>query len=426
MTKPNILFIFSDQQHWEAMGSMAPSFHTPHLDRLYRESVQFSHAFCTTPQCSPSRSTLMTGLYPSKTGVQGNVGNAGGLPLRMKTIGGHLQAAGYRTGYFGKWHLGKDAVGTAGWDEDWGVTGPEERDDEAAANRAMAFIQNAATAQRPFACYMAFDNPHDIYEFDHEVNPAPKVEYPLPDTWHAQDWSRVPSIQETFMREDQGQIIHQADRPAWLRYRECYREKVNLLDQQVGRVLKALDQSGAAQDTVVVFTSDHGDMDTQHRCIYKGPFMYEHVIRVPLMFRLPAGMPCPRRGHVVDALTINADLFPTLCELAGIVPPENNGRSLKPLLTGEGPQQERSFIVGQYYSKQQWVNPIRMIRTRQHKYNTYGANGEELYDLEHDPGELRNLARDPALASTKSQLSAQLMAWMKANDDPFSADSAPA
>jgi len=129
MDRPNILFVFADQQHWQAAGFEDPTFTTPNLDAFAQESVRFSHAFCTTPQCSPSRSTLMTGLYPSKTGVWCNVGMAGGDPLKMPTIGAALQQAGYRTGYFGKWHLGKEDTALAGWDESFGVIGKGILDD---------------------------------------------------------------------------------------------------------------------------------------------------------------------------------------------------------------------------------------------------------------------------------------------------------
>lgn len=112
--RPNILFIFSDQQHWQAVGFEDASFQTPNLDQLAAEGTIFRNAFCTTPQCSPSRSSMMTGLYPSKTGVWGNIGAAGGDELKTPTIGAMLQEAGYHTAYFGKWHLGKAPVGVAG------------------------------------------------------------------------------------------------------------------------------------------------------------------------------------------------------------------------------------------------------------------------------------------------------------------------
>ena len=133
--QPNILFMFTDQQHWQALGCVDDTFRTPALDRFAASSVCFTHAYCTTPQCSPSRPPLLTGPYPSKTGVMGDVGAAGGDELTGETIGLWLQRAGYTTAYFGKWHLGHHEVGTAGWDEDYGVTGGEKRDDSEVTRR---------------------------------------------------------------------------------------------------------------------------------------------------------------------------------------------------------------------------------------------------------------------------------------------------
>ena len=116
--RPNILVLVSDQQHWQAIGAVDSWFDTPNLDALVADGVLIENSFCTTPQCSPSRSSLMTGYYPSRTGVMGNVGAAGGEPLKQRTIGSMLQQAGYTTGYFGKWHLGEEPEANAGWDEE--------------------------------------------------------------------------------------------------------------------------------------------------------------------------------------------------------------------------------------------------------------------------------------------------------------------
>lgn len=115
--RPNVLLVLSDQQHWRAMGAMDRFFETPHLDALAAGATLFERSFCTTPQCSPSRSSLLTGCYPSRTRVFGNIGALGGNPLAMPTLGAMLQEAGYYTGYFGKWHLGGEASGNAGWNE---------------------------------------------------------------------------------------------------------------------------------------------------------------------------------------------------------------------------------------------------------------------------------------------------------------------
>ncbi|MDX9982394.1 MAG: sulfatase-like hydrolase/transferase [Lentisphaeria bacterium] len=413
--KPNLLFVFSDQQHWQAAGFVDASFRTPNLDQLAAEGTVFTQAFCTTPQCSPSRSSLLTGLYPAKTGVLGNVGAAGGEPLRLPTVGPLLQEAGYRTAYFGKWHLGKDPVGTAGWDEDFGVTGKETNDDRAVTRRALDFLAGRGGEPAPFALFLSYTNPHDVYHFDREKNPAPKASHPLPDSWHRKDLSTVPKVQRQFMDEDQGRVIVAAEAPAWERYREIYREKVALYDRELGQVLAALEDAGLAGSTLVIVTSDHGDMDTQQGLIYKGPFLYEHMMRVPFVVRLPGS----RVSRQVDFPTVNVDVVPTLADFAGVVPPPTDGVSLRPFLDGSGPLPERDQVVGQYYSKQEWVNPIRMLRTRRHKYNLYRVHGEELYDLENDPGEIHNLAEDAAHAAVKAQLADRLAAWMQANGDPF-------
>ncbi len=416
--RPNILFIFSDQQHWQAVGFEDASFQTPNLDRLASEGTVFTNSFCTTPQCSPSRSSIMTGLYPSKTGVLGNIGAAGGDSLQTPTIGAALQKAGYRTAYFGKWHLGKDPVGIAGWDEDFGVTGPESTDDHEVTRRAIEFLASNRDGDRPFALFLSYNNPHDIYHFDRECDPMPANPIGLPETWHKKDLSTVPAVQSQFMREDQGRVIVDAEFTAWQRYREIYREKVKLYDEEVGKVLTALDRESLADETLVVATSDHGDMDAQHRLIYKGPFMYEHMVHVPLILRLPAN---ERTGApaAVDFATVNVDLVPTLTDFAEVKTPQTDGVSLKPFLIGEGDVPKREFVVGQYYSKQQWVNPIRMVRTGSWKYNCYRTHGEELYNLETDPEELANCALDDQHELIKADMAGKLKRWIAEHDDLF-------
>ncbi len=415
--KPNILFIFSDQQHWQAVGFEDSSFQTPNLDRLASEGTVFKNSFCTTPQCSPSRSSIMTGLYPSKTSVLGNIGAAGGNPLQMRTIGVMLQDAGYHTAYFGKWHLGKDPIGTAGWDEDFGVTGPETTNDKEVTRRAIDFLGRVGDTDMPFALFLSYNNPHDIYHFDRETVPTPRDPVDLPSTWYHKDLATVPFVQRQFMTDDQGRVIVNSEGPSWQRYRELYREKVKLYDDELGRVLTAVDDHGLLETTLVIATSDHGDMDGQHRLVYKGPFMYEHMIRVPLIIRPPASNRKP--PATADLHTVNVDLVPTMADFAGVAIPETDGISLSPLINGNHNVAERLFVVGQYYSKQKWINPIRMIRTEHYKYNRYREHGEELYDMVHDPAELVNLASDTGYRDIRKELESTLNQWMRDNNDPF-------
>lgn len=411
---PNILLIFSDQQHWQAMGCVDPFFDTPHLDRFAEESVLFERSFCTTPQCSPSRSSMLTGFYPSRTGVMGNCGSAGGRHLQLPTIGSELQQAGYHTGYFGKWHLGDDPVGNAGWDEY-----QKEVDDPRAEANAVAFLQKACAKAEPFALAVSLNNPHDVYHYQGHEPSSSLHEVPLSASWEEETFQGKPPIQQQFMNEDQGKNMADRPRGDWQKYRDCYREKTRLYDQQVGTILDELKRQGHWENTIVIVTSDHGDMDTRHKLIFKGPFLYEHMVRVPLMIRVPGpyGVLSPQR--ITDTDVVNVDLVPTLREFCGIPEAESHGKSLVPLFSGSGDYLPREFVVSQYYSKQRWVNPIRMIRTGKFKLNRHLHWGDELYDLQKDPHELRNAANDPAFAEIKQDLEAKLDQWIADHDDPF-------
>ena len=411
--KPNILFIFSDQQHWQALGFKDPFFETPNLDALAAGGVVFENSFCTTPQCSPSRSSLLTGNYPSKTGVMGNIGAAGGSSLAEKTIGARLKKAGYRTGYFGKWHLGSEAIANAGWDEEWKRIGDRE-----VTRRAVKFLEACKYADKPFALFLSYNNPHDIYHFrpDRDRAKGPVI---LPESWHRETFAGKPAIQKQFMTEDQGTKIWGHEQAVWEAYREFYREKVRLYDTEVGQVLRALKDSGLEEETVVFASSDHGDMDTHHKLIFKGPFMYEQMVRIPLIVRMPGALGGGGPRRVADFAAVNVDIVPTLHELAGLDAAACDGVSLTPFLTGKGRGPRRDFVIGQYYSKQKWANPARMVRTAEFKYNHYLGHGEELYDLRNDPGEVANLVRDQKYGKIARELKSLLDGWIAGNNDPY-------
>jgi arylsulfatase A-like enzyme len=416
--QPNILFVFSDQQHWQAAGFEDPFFVTPHLDRLAARATVFDHAFCTTPQCSPSRSSLLTGRYPTKTGVLGNVESAGGQPLRMRTIGAMLQEMGYETAYFGKWHLGKDPVGAAGWDFEHDVLGPEALDDPAVTGHALDFLASRTAGEKPFALFLSYNNPHDVYEIQRAPAPPGQPRGILSDAWRRETFAGKPAAHKQFMTEDQGRFIAQGTEAHWEAYHEFYREKVRLYDAEVGRVLGALRRHALEDSTLTVVTSDHGDMDTHHKLVFKGPFMYERLVRVPLILRVPEPFGAVAPGRVSDLVCLT-DLVPTLLDFAGRPGFACDGFSLRPFVTGTGAAPKRDFVIGQYYGKQKWVNPIRMIRTRKFKYNVYASAERELYDLQEDPEEIHNRADDPGYAGAVGHLSALLNHWIASNADPF-------
>lgn len=413
--RPNIVYIMADQQHWQAMGCVDSYYDTPNLDALAEDAALFERAFCTTPQCSPSRSSMMTGLYPSKTGVMGNVGAAGGGSLQMPTIGAMLQDAGYLTGYFGKWHLGGDPTGNAGWH----VRETRSRDPKT-AELSAAFVQEHKEAESPFFLVTSYLDPHDIYHFKPEQDQATDPRTKLSPSWEGETFEGKPPVHLEFMTRDQGTLIHGRPREVWEAYREFYREKVRLFDQYVGQVLQAIRDAGRWDDTIILIGSDHGDMDTHHRLIFKGPFMYEHMVRVPFLARVPERFGGKMNGRrIADYDTVNTDLVPTIREFAGLDAIETDGLSLRPLLTGSANAPRRDYVIGQYYSKQQWVNPIRMLRTADWKYNAYIDHGDELYDLKNDPHELVNLAGDAGYAKIEKELAGELEKWIDANNDPF-------
>ncbi len=344
----------------------------------------------------------------------GNVGALGGNPLTIPTVGAALQAEGYTTGYFGKWHLGNDPTGNAGWDEE-NKRGPDMKVTELGVD----FIRRHAGDDRPFALFLMYLDPHDIYHFRPGAKDVSDRSIRLSQSWNEETFAEKPPVHKQFMTDNQGKLIWGQQQSVWEAYHGFYRQKVKLYDDHVAAVLQAVKEHGLWDSTVIVNTSDHGDMDTNHKLIFKGPFMYEHMVRVPTTIRVPDVMGGVGHKRVADYDWVNVDLTPTLLDLAGAEMPESHGQSAKPILTGVGDVQPRPFVIGQYHGKQTWVNPIRMIRTKRFKLNVYIDHGEELYDLNKDPQELMNLADDPAHGETKQQLKADLDRWIAEHDDPF-------
>jgi arylsulfatase len=420
--RPNILVVCTDQQHWQAFGAADPFFETPAMNALARDGMTFSHHHTTTPQCSPARSSIYTGRYPHKTGVIGNINSIDhhgqpipGLRPETETIGAKLKAAGYTTGYTGKWHLAREAHFSKQFD--YAHLSCDAH--KPATDLAISFLEDQAEKpEKPFALFVNYINPHDIYHVNRHLRdsaPETGITVPHPSSW-ADNLAGKPDPQRQFMKQDQGRPFHEKPDPYWEFYREFYRKKVQLVDSQFGRLAARLKALGLYENTLILFTSDHGDMDTHHRLVFKGPFMYEHMVRVPFIVRLPEKYG-GRTGATSNAFTVHTDIVPTLCDFAGADAGAPDGRSLAPLLRGKTEDAARDSVVSQYYNKQKWVNPIRMLRTRDFKYNRYIRYGEELYDLKNDPHELQNLARDPGYEDVRKTLAAELDSWMREHGD---------
>ena len=335
--RPDVILVLTDQQRADAFGAAgAADLRTPVMDRLAREGVVFTRAFTATPQCSPSRAALMTGRYPHRTGVMGNTvdgegkgpppaGMSGPLDRSLPTLGRLFAAAGYETAYFGKWHLG----GSPG---DYGFqTHDSQVHDPTLASRVVAYLRKrAADETRPLLLIVSWLNPHDIYGV---------LDAPPPARAHAvaglpsnlvDDLRAKPSPQRHYLEEDQGKPFVGADRTMWRRYRAFYNELVETADREIGAVLGAVAPGDVPP--ITVFSADHGDLGGAHGLPYKGPAMYEELVRIPLVISWPGRIRAARS----DALVSLIDLLPTLCDLTGVTPPADvDGLSLRPVLGGQ-------------------------------------------------------------------------------------------
>ena len=406
---PNVLVFLSDQES-ERVGRSALRF--PHRDRLERDGVRFTANWCATPQCSPARGALWTGLWPHRTGLIANVGAVGAEPLSASTpnIAQVFHAAGYRTGYFGKWHLTRNAEAKAeafGFDE-LRMRG-EDPGDAGVARAAADWIERQG--DQPWFAIVSIIQPHDIYDYPAEAarrEAAGEPPYPIRPGIEApasgpDDLDVRPLPQRLYREIDQGQVAVDYDAEEWRRYRSYYYELIEDADRSLGVVLGGVDRGGRAEDTIVAYTSDHGDALGAHGLPFKGPFQYEELLNIPLTIAWPGRI----EPGVSEALTSQVDLLPTLCDLAGVeAPPLMDGLSLRPEL--EGGRIEREELFAEYHSKQRWANPIRTVRTRRWKLNVYLEGGRELYDLEGDPHELENRAGEAATVDVERELLAKL------------------
>ena len=447
-TRPNIIVIVIDDLRWDELGVTGhPYMKTPHIDRLAREGARFTHAFHTTPLCSPNRASILTGQYASRHGIIDNVGRDV-ASHRLPTYPVALQKAGYETGHVGKWHMGNDASPRPGNDYWVSFRGqgklvdPELQENDQRHvvrgyvtdllnERALAFVERPR--QRPFALYMAHKAVHpDVFQRqDGTIDPDSLGGYvpaerhrdlyrgqvfpPQPSVLPPEVVGRSkPALAEAFARKER----EPAGRALLASIHAGSQEEIRLraammasVDEGVGLLLGSLERSGTLDRTLIVFVSDNGYFFGEHGLGPERRFAYEDGIRSPLLVRYP---PLVKPGTVVDALTLALDIAPTVLEVAGATPgPHIQGRSLVPLLRGERPAWRTSFLA-EYYGEAAipWLVAMsyKAVRTDRHKYIdwTQYPDCDELYDLTSDPYELTNLARDPGRARLREELRGEL------------------
>lgn len=487
-SKPNILLITSDQQHYSTMGAINPRIQTPALDRLCAGGVRFDRAYCPNPTCTPTRASIITGMYPSQHGAW-TLGTK--LFEDVPTIGAMLSAAGYKTSLIGKAHFqplvskpgyesleaqptlrdldfwrdfagpwyGFDHVETARmhgaeshvgqhyaiWMEEKGLKDwqkyfapwpevPEQRDRIYAerhwqlpeefhytrwtGERTVAMIEQAAAEGKPFFCWSSFHDPHPPYNCPEPwasmYDPADMQPGRLTPGEHEANPKHFGMTQDLkadfhrFHTEDQhahGMHPHPFGEEDMKLNMAAYYGMVSFMDQQIGLILDALDRLGLAENTIVVFSTDHGHFLGQHGLMAKGPFHYEDLLRVPYVVRWPKKVPA---GRVSAAIQNLVDLPVSFLAAAGLdVPGSMTG--VNQLDTWAGGPPARTWSVTENHHTRTRVH-LRTYVNDRYKLTVYrqGDDGE-LFDLQEDPGEVRNLWHDPAAAEVKARLMHEFM-----------------
>ena len=442
-TPPNVLWICTDQQRWDSIAALGNRhINTPNIDRLAAAGTACTNAFCQAPICTPSRASFLTGCYASTVHgcSNGNSHWAEAAPL----VTGLLADAGYCCGLAGKLHLAgahgrieprprDDGYSVFHWSHDprdsW-PAGHAYRDwvadrgahlghtyaklgympaelhqttfcaDQAIEFMAIAWTQPWLMSVNIFDPHAAFDPPADyLARYNPDEMPDPAYQ---PSDLAAQDLLKGVDFQNEARDPDsfdaRGKIA-------------AYYAMIELIDHNVGRMLDALERTGQADNTLVIFTSDHGEMLGDHGLLLKGCRFYEGLVHVPLIVRWPGQIAA---GATTDALVELTDLAPTLLEAAGLPVPEHMaGRSLLPLLRG-ATAEHRGEVRCEYYAALRslkrnlgaWSDSrATMIRDRRHKLAVYhGHPVGELFDLQEDPHEHRNLWREPGYAELRFDL----------------------
>ena len=452
MVRPNIVFITTDTQGREVISTYVdrPGVDTPSVDRLARQGVLFENAFTTCPLCTPARSTWYTGLYPHANGaIANNLSVGRHVPMLAEV----LRSEGYKAHHIGKWHL--DAAGyngagctDGGFEEDtwydltnffaevggrvegnrWGgwLKGLDDIEycfAHRVVDRAIETLQRQSGDPAPFFLSVSFDEPHAPY-----ICPPPfrgrsarEGRY-TPPTWVA-PLDGKPRLQQAFAAWLAERSVYPESLPAFYNH---YYDCNAYVDYEIGRVIDAVDRY-CASDTVVVYTSDHGDHLGAFGLCAKGPTMYDHTIAVPLIVRAPQ-LTAPGRRE--PGLVSSVDVWATIVDLAGIPCRDRwdesagyTGHSLVPVLEGRASAVRDTVHVefNRFFARSgphsEGFFPIRCVRTQQWKLNINLFDVDELYDLENDPEETTNLIDDPAYASARDELHDRLFQWQAASRD---------
>jgi arylsulfatase A-like enzyme len=405
--KPNIVFIMPDQQCADAMSCRMGTQYlkTPALDGLAQNGMVFTRAYSANPLCMPSRNSIFTGRYPHETGVTKNA-RSNLDAAEFTDMGAYFRQAGYETAYFGKRHLCFKVENSFQFTSQ----PPKQMHDPATVAGAVKFI--AQEHDKPFLLVVSLINPHNVCELargqelpDGPIGTAPSPEQCPPAPCNLAVQQNEPDTMTIMRRGYQASPLFPVSKftvKDWRQLRWGYFRLIEKADAQIAEVLAALRTAGLERNTVVVFTSDHGECAGAHGFNQK-TVLYEESARVPLLVSFKGRT---KTGICDRLVNTGLDILPTLLDFAAVtVPARLTGRSLRPLATGQSVTAWRDQVVVENNMDQAgWIDGYhpategRMVRTERYKYCVYsrGQQRESLVDLETDPGETRNLATDPA------------------------------
>lgn len=386
--QPNILFILTDQHRQDGVGAYGmPGIQTPHLDKLAGDGIRFDRAYVAQPVCSPNRASILTGLYPHSHGV---VENNVPLPPQALTMSEMLGLLGYDCGYFGKWHLDRrNAQGFTtfpGYPRDGrgsnhyfpGKDNERRYAVDVITDDAIAFIKE--NRDTPFYAFLAYYPPHPPYS--------------------------VPKKYEEMYRD-----LFPKDRRRRIYYGMCTK-----VDQQVGRLLATLDELGVAENTLVVFTSEHGHLFDHRWNDHSKRLCYDTASRIPLLMRMPGVIP---KNRSTTEMISSVDLVPTIMSLLGQKPPAGlGGQDLSGMARNTATRgRDAVFIENTPYPYQPDKGLERCVRDRRWKLILSTVRAPELYDMTHDPDELNNRWEAMKDSAEVGELEDRLKSWASRTGD---------
>lgn len=445
--RPNLVYVFADQLRYSSCGYAGDEFaRTPNIDRLAAEGCNLHQTVASTPVCAPYRASLMTGKYQSSTGM---VINEIRLSPEHKCFGHVLTEGGYRTGYIGKWHLWANQLGhhnltqngftppgpyRLGFDGFWAAynfnhyyfhspyflnnTEPHIRqgyEPDGQTDMAIDFVKSAAKGNEPFALFLSWGPPHYPWGLDN-VDPKwseqfRKVDIPLAPNYsnrsdpYADAWQTLPPNYDAKVHD-------------WMR---TYYAQTASLDANLGRLMRALDEAGVADDTILVFTSDHGEMFGSHGRQAKLIF-YEEAARVPMLMRWPKGIGAKT---VTDAPLCTPDIMPTLLGMLGLpIPATVEGQDLSGAVLGTRTVTKDAAHMQGMGATAAWTDGSewRALRDFEYTYAIYHKDRRELlFHHRRDPYQMVDLAGDRSFASTLQHYRSLSETWRAGQNDTFEA-----